>query len=184
MPRWILFLLLIQAPVFGQQINPSAPSACHVFIDYHFIWTLEVVQGAGGDPAPILNIITLRDGQWDLRPSNVHLLNEHGEEAEIERFIPDTGAPDAPQLFYLKVRGNSFIGLDLSGDFTQFQRLKEVSIELGDSRFILEPLDCLEFESVAHQINQINYDSPDIRQDYSVLGILVRGRREARRRFY
>jgi hypothetical protein len=186
---WLVWLAAAQTVPQPVQV-PAAPgpprvSACHVFIDHQFIWTLEVVKSASGAPSPILNIITFLEGQWDLRPKDIHLINGAGREAEVEKFSIDTGVVEDPYLLrYLKVHGDSFIGLDLLGDFRGFETLAEVSIDLGDSRFILEPVDCLEFENVVHQINQINYDTPDIRQDYEVLRIELKGRREARRRFY
>ncbi len=185
---WLVWVAAFQAvpqPVPVPAV-PGAPraTACHVFIDHQFIWTLEVVKSASG-PAPILNIITFVKGQWDLRPRDIHLVNPAGRKAEVEKFSIDTGVIEDPYLLqYLKVHGDSFIGLDLLGDFRDFETLAEVSIDLGESRFILEPMDCLEFENVVQQINQINYDSPDIRQDYEVLRIELRGRREARRRFF
>ncbi len=186
------WLILSIAPfAVAQPQTPAAPetspksSACHVFIDNQFIWTLEVTRTASGNSAPILNIITFIEGQWDLRPSQIHLINDHKGEAEIEKFSIDTGIIEDPYyLRYLKVQGDSFIGLDLLGDFEGFETLRQVTIELGDSRFTLEPVDCLDFETIAQQINQINFDSPDIRQDYEVLHIEHRGRREARRQFY
>jgi hypothetical protein len=169
--------------VAGPQVTPK--SACHVFIDHQFIWTLEVTRLRSGEPGPILNIITFVDGQWDLRPRNIRLVAPGGREAEIEKFSIDTGVIEDPYyLQYLKVQGDSFIGLDLLGDFEGFEELAEVSIDLGNNRFILEPIDCLEFENVVRQINQVNFDSPDLRQDYEVLGLNLRGRREARRMYY
>jgi len=177
--------LAAQAPIPAEPETPPKSSACHVFIDNQFIWTLEVTRTASGSPAPILNIITFIEGQWDLRPSQIHLVNDHKREAEIEKFSIDTGIIEDPYyLRYLKVQGGSFIGLDLLGDFEGFEALRQVVIELGDSRFTLEPVDCLDFETIAQQINQINFDSPDIRQDYEVLHIELRGHREARRQFY
>lgn len=165
--------------------QPSEGSDCHVFIDYQFIWTLEVVQGTSGRPVPILNIITFPEGQWDLRPTDIHIFNARRQEAEIEKFSIDTGVPDDPYyLQYLKVHGDSFIGMDLIGDFEGFEAPTKVTIQLGDNNFVLEPMDRLQFESLAQQIDKINYDSPDIRQDYEVLQIPLKGRREARRRFY
>lgn len=185
----LLPLLFTQTLSNAAQSLPEdspAASACHIFIDYQFIWTVEVIQDpAASQPIPILNIITLVEGQWDLRPSDIHLINTSGEEAEIDRFAVDTGVPGEPyHLHYLKVLGSSFIGMDLLGDFRGFSELSEVMIDLGESRFRLEPIDCLDFESTAHAINQINYESPDIRQDFEVLKIDLMGRREARRRFY
>lgn len=185
----LLLALVLQTP--AQQ--PAAPaavpaaktSACHVFIDYQFIWTLEMVRQAAGGSSPILNIITFVEGQWDLRPKDIHLVNGEGREVEITKFSIDTGVIEDPYLLqYLKVHGDSFIGLDLLGDFRGFESLAEVSIDLGENRFVLQPLDCLDFENVVRQINQVNFDTPDIRQDFEVLRIDLKGRREARRRFY
>lgn len=165
--------------------KPLESSACHIFIDYQFIWTLEVVKNVSGKPVPILNIITFPKGQWDLRPTNIHIFNNRRQEAEIERFSIDTGVPEEPYVLrYLKVHGDSFIGMDLVGDFENFETPTRVTIELGDNNFTLEPVDRLEFETLAQRIDQINYDSPDIRQDFEVLKIPFKGKREARRRFY
>jgi len=163
----------------------AEPTACHLFIDHQYIWTVEVLKDSAGKPAPILNIITFLEGQWDLRPPDIHLFNPNDVEAEIEKFAIDTGVPGDPYIVrYLKVHGDSFIGIDLMGDFEGFEKLSRVSIDLGETRFLLEPIDCLDFENTARQIDQINYDSPDIRQDFEVLGISYKGKREARRRYF
>ena len=173
-------LLVAQPPS-----EPPESSACHVFIDYQFVWTLEVIKEPQRDPVPIVNIITFPKGQWDLRPTNIHIFNKKRREAEIDKFSIDTGVPDDPYyLRYLKVHGDSFIGMDLIGDFKGFETPSKVTIELGDNDFILEPIDCLEFENLVQHIDQINYESPDIRQDYEVLQIPFKGKREARRRYY
>jgi hypothetical protein len=186
MKLWALLPLLLAPPAFAARgVGEPSPSACHIFIDHQFIWTLEILRSPGGRTTPVLNIVTLAAGQWDLRPRDLHLINEQNREAEIGRFSLDTGVTDDPYyLHYLKVQGNSFIGMDLIGDFQGFERLREAVIELEEIRFTLEPIDCLEFERVAHQINQINYDSPDIREDFEVLRIPFRGKREVRRRYY
>jgi hypothetical protein len=182
-----LFAFLTTWTIVNAQPALETPesSACHIFIDYQFIWTLEVVKNVSGKPVPILNIITFPKGQWDLRPTNIHIFNERRQEAEIEKFSIDTGVPDEPYIVrYLKVHGDSFIGMDLVGDFENFETPAKVTIELGDSDFTLVPVDRLEFENLAQRIDQINYDSPDIRQDFEVLQIPFKGKREARRRFY
>jgi hypothetical protein len=73
--------------------------------------------------------------------------------------------------------------LDLAGDFEGFHELSEAAIDLGDHRFVLQPIDCLDFEALAERINQVNVDSPDLRQDYAVLKIDLMGRLEARRQW-
>lgn len=134
-----------------------------------------------GRAIPILNIITLARGEWDFRPDQVILVNPEGRTAEVERFSMNTGVEDEPYLTnYLKVLGNSFIGVDLIGEFEDFRQLKEVRIELGKNLFRLTPVHPVAYESLASKINQINVDSPDIRDDFKVLGIILMGEREVR----
>jgi hypothetical protein len=185
MKLWPLLLLLLSPWLAAQGTGGAGASACHIFVDHQFIWTLEILRSPGGRVTPILNIVTLAAGQWDLRPRDIHLVNEGNREAEIERFSLDTGVTDDPYyLHYLKVHGNSFIGMDLIGNFDGFEVVREAVIDLEETRFILELVDCLDFERMAHQINQINYDSPDIREDFEVLRIQFKGKREVRRRYY
>jgi hypothetical protein len=184
----LIFLLSSTAELLGvQEADPNQPkkSRCHVFVDYQFIWTLEMVDGGGETPIPVVNIVTFAKGQWDLRPEQVHLFANRRREAEIKRFSLDTGVAGNPYLVqYLKVLGESFIGMDLIGDFGGFLELSQVSFDLGDNRFVLEPIDCLQFETLVSKINQVNFDSPDLRQDYSVLNLSLHGKREARRKHY
>jgi hypothetical protein len=171
----------------GQEPDPNQPerSRCHVFIDYQFIWTLEMVEAEGEPAIPVVNIVTFAKGQWDLRPEQVHLFANRRREAEVKRFSIDTGVAGEPYVVsYLKVQGESFIGMDLTGDFSGFEELSQVAFDLGDNRFILEPIDCLQYENLVGKINQVNFDSPNLRQDYSVLKIGLHGKREARRIHY
>ncbi len=116
---------------------------------------------------------------------SARLVKGRRREAEVEKFSIDTGVPGEPYVVqYLKVHGESFIGLDLKGDFEGYSELKEVSIDLGNNRFILERIDCLAFEALAQRINQVNFESPDLHQDYEVLKIELMGKREARRKRY
>jgi hypothetical protein len=167
------------------QSDTPEKSRCHVFIDYQFIWTLEMVQGDGGTTIPVVNIVTFLKGQWDLRPEQVHLFANRRREAKIKRFSIDTGVAGDPYIVqYMKVIGDSFIGMDLVGEFEGFEELSQVYFDLAEYRFMLEPIDCFQFETLVGKINQINFDSPNLRQDYSVLKISLRGKREARRRHY
>jgi len=184
MKRTLIFLLFISADLLGQPSEPEK-SRCHVFIDYQFIWTLELVESDNETVVPVVNIITFVKGQWDLRPEQVHLFANRRREAEIKKFSIDTGVAGDPYIVqYLKVLGESFIGLDLIGDFEGFEELSQVQIDLGDNRFKLKPIDCFQYENLVGKINQINFDSPDLRQDYSVLKIDLYGTREAIRQHY
>lgn len=187
MRNWTILLLglLLAQPLLMAQSPERVPSRCHIFIDRQFIWTLEMVGGADQGHVPVMNIITFVEGEWDMRPPQVHLLDPTGREAEIDKFSVDTGVPGEPHIVrYLKVHGNSFIGIDLLGEYEGFTELETVSIDLGDARFVLDPIDCLEYETMVQRVSQINLETPDIRQDFSILGIPFKGQRQARRRYY
>ena len=165
-------LALVWAPsVFAQDAPKKIEqSRCHCFIDYENIWTFEMVQSQGGKRVPILNIITFTPGEWDLKPSQIHIMNGKNKEARIQKFSMDTGIPEEPYLSSsLEVRGNGFIGLDLIGDFDEFGEPSRVMIDLGENRFELKPMDCMEFDMLAEQINKVNVDSPKVKDDFDVL---------------
>ena len=174
---FVVFGLLLISPVNAAGENPGA-SRCQVYIDYQVIWTFEVVELPGSPPTPILNIITLTSGTWELRPNQIHIQNGEGREANVDKFSIDTGGEpyDTP---FMKVLGNSFIGLDLLGDFTGFGEPTKVQIDLGDDRYTLAPIDCLDYEMLADRINNVNFDSPDVKEDFRVLGIEQAGNVEA-----
>ena len=169
----LLLPALFLGTVAGQQLKKQVDlSSCHAFIDYENIWTIEIVRTQSADAVPILNIITFTPGEWDLRPNQVHVFDTEGSEAEVKRFSIDTGVADDPyDTKYLKVLGNSFIGIDLLGEFEGFQESPRVAIDLGHLRFELKPLDCNWFERIAEQINKINFNSPHIQEDFEILRI-------------
>lgn len=177
-----LMVLVAGSLVWGQSAAPAAPEAsrCHAFIDTDFIWTLEMVQEPSGRLTPILNIVTLIRGQWEFRPNQVRIYGRSGREATLQRFSIETGA-DPYVTEYFKVLGNSFIGLDLIGSFEdEFAEPSRVAIDLGNDQFELQVLGCLEFDRLVDQINQINFDSPRIEDDFEVLRIEPVGKREYR----
>jgi hypothetical protein len=156
-------------------------SRCHIFVDYQNIWTLEMVQSQEGKRVPILNIITFTEGQWEFKPPQIKILNRKGRAAQIKKFSIDTGIAEEPyETPTLKVLGNGFIGVDLIGDFDDFGEPTQVVIDLGDVRFELEPMECLEFDMLAEQINKVNFDSPQVREDFDVLKIPHLGKRSLR----
>lgn len=183
--KQLLLVLTLLGPfswVCGQSDAPST-SRCHAYIDYEFIWTLEMVQSQAGKRVPILNVISFRSGEWEFRPNQVHLYNKDKREAKVEKFSIDTGIPEEPYLTeFIKILGNSFIGFDLIGRFDQFPELSQVAIDLGEHRFILQPLDCLQFEALVDKINNVNFDSPDVREDFLVLRIDPLGKKDVRPR--
>ena len=185
MKKVLVTLAALLSPLWisAQTIPSRAPesSACHVFLDDQNIWTLETLQEPDGTTIPILNIITFSPGAWDFRPREVHIHNRDNQEAMVEKFSMDTGVPGEPYLMeYLSVKGNSFIGLDLLGRFDDFVEPARVVIDLGEDRFELQVLDCLDFNALAEKIDQVNFDSPNIWEDYEVLQIEFLGEKSLR----
>lgn len=148
----------------------------HIYIDYDFIWTIEMVG-----KTPVVNIITFGEGEWPLRPNQIRIYNQQGKRAKVEKFSMETGAePYVTPSF--RVLGSSFIAIDLIGDFEDFSKPARIAIDLGRHRYELEPIEPLAFETLAQQINKINYDSPDIKEDYAILKIEHKGKRRLRPR--
>ena len=126
---------------------------------------------------PIINILTFSPGEWDFRPREIHLYNRD-QETRAEKFAMDTGVPEEPYLTeYLRVLGNNIIGLNLLGDFDDFAESTQVVIDLGEDRFQLEPLECMDFEALAGKIGRINFNSPNIWEDFEVLQIEFMGQK-------
>lgn len=176
-------LFLASGWASAQSLETSSPesSRCHVFLDDQNIWTVEIVEDPQGVIVPILNIITFSPGGWDFRPQEVYIYNQEGQEATVERFSMYTGVPGEDYLMqYLKVRGNSFIGLDLLGEFDNFAEPTRVVIDLGDDRFQLEPVECLDFEALVEKIDQVNFNSPNLWEDFEVLQIEFMGQKMPR----
>lgn len=182
-PSPLLILLLAVVTCTGRAAGQAAdaqPSGCHVYIGYELIWTFEMVSGT-----PVLNIVSFVEGEWMLRPEQILIQgrDQRRRGARIRRFSIDTGVPGDPyNVNFLRVQGNSFIGLDLLGDFSNYQTPASVKIDLGNHRYELQPVDCLDFEMLVEKISRVNFNSPDIREDFRVLKIEVMGRRVPRPR--
>ena len=177
-------LLVAFQPAPEPRLEKLDRSRCHVFINYQIIWTVEVAEEFNRAPVPIVNIITFEAKETPLKPEQIHLYDSQGRTAEVKRFAIETGFE--PYITsYLKVLSSSFIGLDLQGDFEGFAEPERVVIELGETEYTLQAVDCLDYEMLAEQINKVNYDSPDIREDFDLLriphigskGLVKRGRR-------
>ncbi len=178
-----LTFCLALSTLANQAPEKVASSGCHVFIDFKNIWTVEVTQTASDYNIPILNIVTFDQEEVPLRPRQIHIRNREGDEAEVERLAIDTGVEGDPHITnYLKILKSSFIGMDLVGNFSAFAEPAEVMIELGRHEFVLQAVDCMDFEGLVERINQINFNSPDIREDFEILDIETIGSRRNLRR--
>ena len=170
--------LLVVLAILGLAFQPAAEprlekldqSKCHIFIDYRIIWTVEVAEEFNQDPVPIVNIITFDAKEAPLKPRHIHLYDAQGRTAKVEKFAIETGFEPYITSF-LKVLTASFIGLDLQGEFAGFSEPQRVVIELGETEYTLQAVDCLDYEMLAEQINKVNFDSPDIKEDFDLLRI-------------
>jgi hypothetical protein len=148
-------------------------------VDYDFIWTLELVKEKK-KMTPIFNIISFHRGQHELAPPDIRLLRGT-DEFKITNFSIDSGDPKKPYVTtYLGVRGPDSVGIDLVGDFRKLDSLSEVVVELGKDRFILEALDCKEYDAKMDKIAELDMDGGNMIDDFEALGIQLFGRREAR----
>jgi hypothetical protein len=154
-------------------------SSCLIFVDYDFIWTLELIKEKK-NTTPVFNAVCLHRGQWELEPAEVRLFR--GEvEYEVKNFSIDSGDPKKPYITrYLGMRGPDSVGVDLVGDFGRLDGLSEAVIELGRDRFILEALDCKEYDAKMDKIIELDMDGGNQVDDFQELGIQLFGRREAR----
>ncbi len=176
--------LCCSLPLIAQRSNSEKleNSRCHVFVDLEYIWTLEMVE-AGRSSTPILNIITFGEEELPLKPEQIVLRNQRNRRATVEKFSIDTGVDGDPYVTnYLMVLGGSFLGMDLKGSFSDHAEPKEVIIQLGDDEFRLQPIDCLDYEALAQQINQINFNSPNVEEDFKVLNISPMGIRQPKKK--
>ncbi|TFH48245.1 MAG: hypothetical protein E4G89_06605 [Methanothrix sp.] len=170
MPVVLAILLAGLQPAPEPRLEKLDRSKCHIFIDYRIIWTVEVAKEFGQAPVPIVNIITFGTQETPLKPEQIHLYNGSGRTAEVKKFAIDTGFE--PYITnYLKVLSSSFIGFDLQGDFEGFAEPERVAIELGETEYALQAVDCLDYQMLAERIDKVNYDSPDIKEDFDLLRI-------------
>jgi hypothetical protein len=161
------------------QPSVEATSQCLIFVDYDFIWTLELVRGEN-KITPIFNALCLHRGQWELEPTEIRLFSGN-EEFKVTDFSIDSGDPKNPHITkYLGMRGPDSVGIDLVGDFRALHGLSEVVIELGKDRFILEAIDCKDYDAKMDKISELDLDGGNMVNDFEALGIKLFGRREAR----
>ncbi len=169
MPLLLLWWAALQ-PAPEPRLEKRDQSSCHIYIDEQVIWTVEIVEEFDQPPVPIVNIITFEIEEAPLKPEQIRLFNPHERTAEVKRFAIETGFE--PYLTsYLRVLPSSFIGFDLEGKFEGFSEPVRVVIELAETEYALQAVDCLDYEMLAQRINKVNFDSPDVREDFAILRI-------------
>lgn len=174
-----LVVSLFSFTFLAAQPAVSEFSQCLIFVDYDFIWTLELVK-ENKKMTPIFNAICFHRGQWELTPAQISL-RLGTEKFKVTNFSIDSGDPNKPYVTpYLGIRGPDSVGIDLVGEFGKLDTLSEVVVELGTDRFILEALDCKEYDAKMDKIAELDMDGGSMIDDFEASGIKLFGRREAR----
>jgi hypothetical protein len=170
--------------LFCVSLLPAQPadveeSQCLIFVDYDIVFTLELVKEKRRI-TPIVNALFLHRGQWELEPADFRLFRGT-EEFKVTNFSIDSGDAKQPYVTtYLGVRGPDSVGIDLVGDFEKLEVLSEARVELGKDRFLLDALDCKDYDAKMDKIGELNMDGGNMIDDFEALDLKLFGRREAR----
>ncbi|MBI4455764.1 MAG: hypothetical protein HY644_07680 [Acidobacteria bacterium] len=146
-----------------------------IYAQYDFILTFELTA----QKEAILNVVNFTDKTYYLRPQDILLTDTQDQAVKVDKIILETGNPSDPYLTSnMKILPNSFIGLVLKGGFASIQSFQSVSVQLGNQLCMLDSLSEPRFNDAAERINKMNFDSPDVREDYRVLKMEFFGRKE------
>ncbi len=152
-------------------------SSYHLFLDYDFAITFEVVKD-GKQVTPILNIIAFGGGSWEISPPDLKILNNKGIYVPDLRFSFDTGGGSQPYVStYMKITGGDYVGVDLIGDFKDYKEPKLVRIRIGKEWFELTPVAPEAFDTVIEGLNQLDLRNPDLVTAFKELNLPIIGDR-------
>jgi hypothetical protein len=162
--------------LFAVATVQAEPSGRHfVYAQYDFILTFELTS----QKEAILNVVNFTSPTYYIRTQHIILIDSQDKLIKVEKIVMETGNPADPfKTSNMKILPNSFIGLVLQGDFSSVEKLKSVSVQLGNSIYKLDSLSDLQFNIAADKINKMNFDSPDVREDFRVLKMDFFGSKE------
>jgi hypothetical protein len=173
-----LISLLSAAGVSSAEEPGLEKSAYFAYVDREFIFTVEVVKPG----APLLNFVSLTDGEEKLTAKNIHL-QIGNRQAVTSLFHVEADRYQQPlTVSSLRMHPRSSFGFRLEGNFGNIEELYGVDIDLGEEKFKLAPLSKFEFETLVLKINRLNLGSPDFRDDFRVLNLELIGLRSFSRR--
>ncbi|MBI4484154.1 MAG: hypothetical protein HY652_14865 [Acidobacteria bacterium] len=168
-------------PAVGRADDPVPVTRHFAYIDYQYIFTLELTARN----VPILNFMNFTEDRPTLSSDGVEL-RWGGQRYPVKFFAIETGNPEEPVLVpNLKLHPRTYFAVLLRGDFASLPGWEQVAVHLESEVFELQPLDPPAFDRLAQRIIRINVRSPDLRDDFRVLGIehLGKRHREPRKRF-
>ncbi len=167
-------VLLVTCAAVG--VFAAEPSGRHfLYAQYDFILTFELTA----QKEAILNVVNFTSRTYYIRTQHILLVDASDKPIKVDKIVMETGNPADPfRTSNMKILPNSFIGLVIQGDFSSVDKMKSVSVQIGDSVYRLESLSDLQFNISADKINKMNFDSPDVREDFRVLKMEFFGRKE------
>jgi hypothetical protein len=148
-------------------------SAYLAFVDRDYIFTLEVVKPG----VPLFNFVSMADKDYNLLAKNVRISLEN-RKVPGKFFMVDTGDPKEPMIVpSVRMRARSSFGVRLDGELGQEKELFGATVRVGDEDLKLVPLASFDFENLVLKVNRINLESPDFREDWTVLKLDLIGTR-------
>ncbi|GAB4232715.1 MAG: hypothetical protein Kow00109_05250 [Acidobacteriota bacterium] len=161
----------------AQDLQVVESSQCLAFVDYDLIVTVELFRSRSGT-TPIVNLIALSKGAWELQPDDFELIDQSGEVRKPANFVFETSDPEQPYRNpYLMLRGPDSAGFDLEGSFNDVEALSRVTLDGGEDFLQLVPLDCDDFEKLLERIGNLELGSGNQVVEFQTLNIPLLGER-------
>lgn len=152
-------------------------SECLAFVDYDLIVTVELFRSRSGT-TPIVNLIGLSKGRWELQPADFELVDPAGKVRKPTNFVFESSDPEQPYRNpYLLLRGPDSAGFDLEGDFDDVEALSGAAVDSGEEILQLVPLDCDDFEKLLERIGGLELGSGNQVVEFQTLNIPLLGER-------
>lgn len=172
-----MLLIAWTTSVIGLSEEKTEPgkSAYYAFVGREYIFTIEVVKPG----TPLLNFVSLSDGEKKLAANNVILLIGNRKVA-VKLFFVDSGPGQEPiPVSSIQMHPRSSFGFRLQGSLGDATELHGAEIKIDRDVFKLAPLSEFDFETLVRKVNRINLESPDFRDDYRVLKLEYIGTRSS-----
>lgn len=173
----LLLFLAAGGITAGEDLRVIDSSECLAFVDYDLIVTVELFRSRSGT-TPIVNLIGLSKGRWELQPADFELVDPAGKVRKPTNFVFESSDPEQPYRNpYLLLRGPDSAGFDLEGDFDDVEALSGAAVDSGEEILQLVPLDCDDFEKLLERIGGLELGSGNQVVEFQTLNIPLLGER-------
>jgi TonB family protein len=152
-----VFLLIACGPLQAAENDTKA----FAFINPQYIITAEVASSHGF----VLNFFNLSDFVIVAQPNEFIYKGASGRFYIGQVFDKETKDTKGEAYKYsatFLLKGHSFAGLTVLGDFREMDQIVELSIRIGAKRFYMQPLDKTQFDQLAAKVeNGLDLKSPN-----------------------